>query len=69
VLLRFRSTSSGLYELLRAYGASSRRTKVSVLAIEPSGFHSMDDALKRLAHFLGHVPDWRELRGFLPEEP
>jgi segregation and condensation protein A len=58
----------GLYELLRAYSESSRRTKVPVLAIEPSGFHSMDDALKRLAHFLGHVPDWRELTSFLPEE-
>jgi hypothetical protein len=29
----------------------------------------MDDALKRLAHLLGHVPDCRELRSFLPEEP
>ena len=58
----------GLYELLRAYGESRRRTKATVLAIEPSGFHSMDDALKRLANFLGRVPDWRELTRFLPEE-
>jgi segregation and condensation protein A len=58
----------GLYELLRAYGESRRRSKATVLAIEPSGFHSMDDALKRLAHFLGRVPDWRELTSFLPEE-
>ena len=28
----------------------------------------MDDALKRLARFVGHVPDWRELTSFLPEE-
>jgi segregation and condensation protein A len=28
----------------------------------------MDEALKRLARFLGHVPDWRELTSFLPEE-
>jgi segregation and condensation protein A len=58
----------GLYELLRAYGEGHRRTEAAVLAIEPSAFHSMDDALKRLAGFLGRVPDWRELTGFLPEE-
>jgi segregation and condensation protein A len=58
----------GLYELLRAYADSRRRTTVSVLAIEPSVFHSMDDALKRLARFLGRVPDWRELTRFLPDE-
>ncbi len=58
----------GLYELLRAYGEGRRRTKAAVLAIEPAEFHSMDEALKRLARFLGHVPDWRELTSFLPEE-
>src|SRR5271163_1038685 len=57
-----------LYELLRAYGESRRRGTVTVLTIEPSAFHSMDDALKRLARFVGRVPDWRELRSFLPEE-
>ena len=46
----------------------SRRTKAAVLTIEPAEFHSMDEALKRLARFLGHVPDWRELTSFLPEE-
>ena len=58
----------GLYELLRAYGEGRRRTTAAVLTIEPAEFHSMDEALKRLAHFLGHVPDWRELTSFLPEE-
>jgi segregation and condensation protein A len=57
----------GLYELLRAYGESRRRSAQAVLAIEPSIFFSMDDALKRLARFLGGVPDWRELTSFLPE--
>jgi segregation and condensation protein A len=57
----------GLYELLRAYGESRRRSTQTVLAIEPSIFFSMDDALKRLARFLGSVPDWRELTSFLPE--
>ncbi len=57
----------GLYELLRAYGENRRRT-AAVMTIEPSTFHSMDDALKRLARFLGHMPDWRQLTSFLPQE-
>jgi segregation and condensation protein A len=58
----------GLYELLQAYGESRRRGTTAVLTIEPSAFHSMDDALKHLIGFLGHVPDWRELTSFLPQE-
>ena len=58
----------GLYELLRAYGEGRRRSTTAVLMIEPSVFHSMDDALKRLTRFLGRVPDWRELTRFLPDE-
>ena len=57
-----------LYELLRAYGECRRPAKAAVLEIAPSSFYSMDDALKRLAPFLGRVPDWRELTRFLPEE-
>ena len=57
-----------LYELLRAYGDGRRRSTAAVLTIEPSVFHSIDDALKRLARFLGQVPDWRELTRFLPDE-
>jgi len=58
----------GLYELLRAYGEGRRRSKDAVLTIEPAALHSMDDALQHLARFLGHVPDWRELASFVPEE-
>ncbi|HMD64150.1 MAG TPA: ScpA family protein [Stellaceae bacterium] len=57
-----------LYELLRAYGEGRRRTEAAVLAIEPAEFYSMDDALSRLARFIGHVPNWRELASFLPRE-
>ncbi len=57
-----------LYELLRAYGDSRHRTTNAVLAVEPSAFFSMDDALQRFARFLGRVPDWRALVRFLPEE-
>ncbi len=59
----------GLYELLRAYGDQHRRRAAAVLTIEPSAFFSMDEALKRLARFLGHVPDWRALTRFLPDGP
>jgi len=58
----------GLYELLRAYGESRRRTAEAVLAIEPSAFHSVEEALTHLSRFLDHLPDWRELTNFLPEE-
>ncbi|HYZ39613.1 MAG TPA: ScpA family protein [Stellaceae bacterium] len=57
-----------LYELLRAYGEHRRRTEGAVLAIVPAQFYSMDDALQRLARFLGWLPDWRELSNFLPRE-
>ena len=59
----------GLYELLRAYGDGRRRSTKAVLAVERSAFHSMEDALKRLLPFLGHIPQWRELTSFLPGDP
>lgn len=58
----------GLYTLLQAYGGIRRRSERAVLTIEPTLFHSMDDALARLARFVGRVPNWRELSGFLPKE-
>ncbi len=59
----------GLYEMLHAYAGARRRAAAAVLTIEPSVFHSTDDALKRLLRFLGRVPEWRELTRFLPFEP
>lgn len=57
-----------LYELLAAYGAGHRRRHAGVLTIEPAAFHSLDDALQRLGQLVGHVPEWRELATFLPDE-
>jgi segregation and condensation protein A len=57
-----------LYEILRAYGDGRRRTEAVVLTIEPAEFYSMDDALSRLARFIGRMPNWRELASFLPRE-
>lgn len=57
-----------LYDLLRAYGATHRRRNAQVLTIVPAQLYSLDDGMRRLTAFLGHVPEWRELSGFLPEE-
>ena len=57
-----------LFELLAAYGQGHRRQHARVLTIEPTAFHSLDAALRRLAEFVGLVPDWRELMAFLPAE-
>jgi segregation and condensation protein A len=57
-----------LYELLKAYGDSHRRQHGQVLTIVPTSYHTLSEALERLAQFVGHVPDWRELENFLPEE-
>lgn len=57
-----------LYELLAAYGEGHRRSHARVLTIEPPALHSLDDALRHLAPFVGHIPEWRELAAFLPAE-
>ena len=57
-----------LYDLLKAYGDSHRRQHGQVLTIVPTSYHTLSEALERLAQFVGHVPDWRELENFLPEE-
>jgi segregation and condensation protein A len=57
-----------LYELLQAYGEGHRRVHARVLTIAPPAFHSLDEALRHLARFVGHVPEWRELAAFLPAE-
>ncbi len=58
----------GLYELLTAYADGHRRRRSQVLTIAPPVFHSLEDALHRLAQLVGHIPEWRELIGFLPAE-
>jgi segregation and condensation protein A len=57
-----------LFELLKAYAEGHRRRHVAVLTIEAPAFHSLDDAMRHLRQFIGHVPDWRDLIAFLPEE-
>jgi len=57
-----------LYELLKAYGDSHRRQHGQVLTILPSAYQSLADAMEHLRRFVGHVPDWRELAAFLPDD-
>jgi segregation and condensation protein A len=55
-----------LYDLLRAYASQHRDKNVSALEIEAFDLYSIDDALARLREILPNVPDWAELRTFLP---
>jgi segregation and condensation protein A len=57
-----------LYELLSAYGDSHRRRSGGVLVVAPPALYSLDEALRRLGLLVGHVPEWRELAAFLPDE-
>jgi segregation and condensation protein A len=57
-----------LFELLKTYGDQHRRQHAAVLTIQPSAFHSFDEAIRHLRQFIGHVPEWRDLLGFLPGE-
>ena len=57
-----------LYDLLSAYGTTHRRQHAQVLTIMPAEMYSLDDGLRHLAQFIGKVPEWQDLMGFLPEE-
>ena len=46
----------------------SRNCFAQVLTIALPAFHSIDEALRHLGQFIGHVPEWRELIGFLPAD-
>ncbi len=57
-----------LTSLLRAYGGiCAKRTPPPVLTVDPGLLTSVDDALARLRRLLGSVPDWGELKSFLPQ--
>ena len=57
-----------LYQLLQAFGEIERRRHLPVLHIPPTQYHALADAVRHLARFVGQVPEWRELIGFVPEE-
>ena len=55
-----------LYDLLRAYARQQREKNVTALEIEPFDLFSIDEAIARLKEVLPGVPDWTELKAFLP---
>ncbi|MGE0284575.1 MAG: segregation/condensation protein A, partial [Rhizobiaceae bacterium] len=56
-----------LYDLLRAYGAQHREKNIKALEIEPFDLYSIDEAIARLREILPGVPDWTDLKAFLPQ--
>jgi segregation and condensation protein A len=56
-----------LYDLLRAYGAQHREKNVKALEIEAFDLYSIDEAIARLREILPGVPDWTDLKAFLPQ--
>jgi segregation and condensation protein A len=56
-----------LYDLLRAYGAQHREKNIKALEIEPFDLYSIDEAIARLREILPGVPDWTDLKSFLPQ--
>jgi segregation and condensation protein A len=59
----------GLYQLLRAYAEVHRRQIAQVLAIEPSAFASVQEAVERLAQLLGRAVNWCALSSLVPAAP
>ena len=57
-----------LYELLRCYGAIRSRDTDTMLHIEPQELFSVEQAVERLRHLLGSMPDWQDLLAFLPDD-
>jgi segregation and condensation protein A len=56
-----------LYDLLRAYGSQHREKNIKALEIEPFDLYSIDEAIARLREILPGVPDWTDLKVFLPQ--
>lgn len=55
-----------LYDLLKAYAGQQKRSSAGMLQIEPWGIYAVEDALERLRHLIGRMPDWENLLTFLP---
>ncbi|MCC6915573.1 MAG: segregation/condensation protein A [Rhodospirillaceae bacterium] len=56
-----------LYDLLRAYGSQHREKNIKALEIEAFDLYSIDEAIARLKEILPGVPDWTDLKAFLPQ--
>jgi len=60
---------ASLFDLLKSYGDQQRRKDFGgPLHIEPFEIYTVEDALHRLRRYLGPMPKWKSLWGFLPED-
>jgi segregation and condensation protein A len=57
---------ASLYDLLKAYGDIRRRQEFGTWRPPPLELFSLDEALERLSHLLGRMPDWTTLASFVP---
>lgn len=68
------SWQAGLYEILDAYGAITKRMNPKTYDIKTWPLMSMDDAVHRLANMIGFLPQgqwkslWKALEQFTPNE-
>ena len=56
-----------LYDLLKAYGEQRRRGQSQTLTIDPTDYHSVEDAMRRFRLLLGSAAEWESLWRFLPD--
>ncbi len=56
-----------IYDLMAAYAAIKKRgEKPAALRFRPFELHSIEEAIERVRHMLGFIPDWVTIDRFLP---
>lgn len=66
--------SAGLFDILDAYGAITRRANPTKYEVKTWPLMNMDEATMRLANMIGHMPQnqwnelWKALDAFMPNE-
>lgn len=55
-----------LYQLLRAYADHDKRAKAEPYELKSDKLHTVEEAIERLSHWLGRMPNWTTLSTFLP---
>ncbi len=58
--------TANLYDLLRAYGNIRSVESTSKLTVVGTKLYSVQDAVERLRKIIPSIPDWSDLREFLP---
>ena len=60
--------SASLFDLLKAYAKQHSRATGHEIELDKSILYGFEQAVSKLRSFLGKVPDWSLLQGFLPED-